>query len=133
MDQYTTTKRCAAFPYCGECKCGRPPRAEEKARAEADVAQKVGAFFDNLISDNYRKGMLKYINMAALRDDFIIAAIKVIDEAKNISDLNKRLSCIYASTYKIPFEFPRVTDGNVSEVIREFILEMVLGRLVPVY
>lgn len=116
MEDSRSTKRCVAFPYCGDCKCGQP---EESI---PNISLQIGEFFDVLINDNYRKDMRKYINMAALRDDFITETIKVIDEAKNISDFDKRWQCVVAYTYKIPFEFSRVTDGDISGEISDFIL-----------
>lgn len=67
--------------------------------------------------------MMKYINIAALRNDFIVKMKKIINDAANISDPIKRMEFIHMSAYTIPFEFGRVTDGSNLTEIKIFIDE----------
>ena len=83
-------------------------------------------FFDYLTERFRNPGVLKYINMAALRDDFVREVVLSIEKYER----NLELDSYEDFTENIPFllDLSPAEESEVTDTIREFVVTLAHGE-----
>lgn len=90
------------------------------------MEKEVIAFFDIMVKHHINKDMLKYINMAKFRDDFISGTLKAIEEYKENRNKNDYAD-IKAVCNNVRFWFNKYENSDATRMEEDKINEFVIN------